>query len=85
MKTDKPEAKPVIPDKAKEFPANHVPPKGISAFQMFKDKHLWSVWRFTVKENGDIETQKIVEMEPFELCRHSVHSQTINAQLEQIK
>lgn len=82
---DKKTTSPIIPDKAKEFPANNIPPKGIAAYQLARDGTYWSVWGFRVKENGDIEAEKILEKELYQTCRMKVAELTLEYQLGLLK
>lgn len=72
---------PAIPDAAKKFPAMQVPPKGIQAFQLARDTSHWAVWAFRVTPQGDIETEKVLSTELFEVCRMKVAELTITAQM----
>lgn len=79
------EETPVVPDKGKEYPANHMPPKGIEAYQMFRDGNWWSVWRFAVKDNGDIETEKILEREVYDVAKERLLKRTFQAIQKQVR
>lgn len=74
----------VIPDLAKKYPANNVPPNGVEAFQICRDGSLWSVWAFRVKD-GCIETEKIMEREPYQLAREKALTSMVDAQIRAIK
>lgn len=74
---------PVIPGKT--LPArNHVPPRGIEAYQMFREGQHWSVWAFKVKDNGDIETEKVMENEIYDRAKFEVGKRTIEAQARHV-
>lgn len=63
----------------------HQPPAGIEAFQMFRDGSHWSVWAFRVKEGGDIETEKVLEREVYEVAKMRVGLESIKAQMRSVQ
>lgn len=75
----------VVPDLKDKFPANHVPPRGTIAYGLSRHGQFWSVWSFRVTETGNIETECLMEREPFALAREKVLSKTVSAHIEAIK
>jgi hypothetical protein len=51
---------------------------------MYRDGQYWSVWAFRVKPGGEIETEKVLDKELYDLARLKVGKETIEAQLRSI-
>lgn len=76
--------KPIIPSKREEKLAP-LPRTGTTAFAVVPDGSFWTIWKFFVKDVGDIEVSKEAEMLPYDAARLEVGRRVIEEQAKWLK